>query len=146
MAIVELAEVNVARFRAALPEEDRAAFLRAFDDVMWLAEKSTGFVWRHRGRPEDRGLTHGELAGVGEVVVTLSVWTDLEALQKFVLRTAHGLFMRQRRRWFEPIGGFTTALWWVEDGEQPTVEEGLTRLELLRLAGPSPKAFSLRGG
>lgn len=138
---MQLAEVNVARFRAPLDHPEMAGFVRAFGDVMWLAEKSPGFVWRYR--PMDGGVTWGELPGLGRVAVTLSVWSDYESLNRFVRRTAHGLFMGQRRRWFEPIGGFTTALWWVPDGAQPTVEEGLTRLELLRACGPTPKAFSL---
>ena len=52
--------------------------------------------------------------------------------------------MRQRGRWFLPIGGFTTAMWWVTDGERPEVDDGLRRLEHLRSKGPTPHAFSLR--
>ena len=81
---------------------------------------------------------------VGQVVVTLSTWVAFEALQAYVYRSAHGLFMQRRSRWFVPIGGFTTALWWVVEGERPTVAEGLDRLVRLRADGPTPQAFSLR--
>lgn len=118
-----------------------AGLVRALDDVNWLAERSPGFGWRHR--PDDGPLTYAQLEQA-EVVVTLSVWEDFGSLQRFVFRTAQGLFMRQRARWFEPIGGVTTALWWVDAGEQPALAEGLARLDVLRAFGPTPQAFSLR--
>ncbi|MCA1693178.1 MAG: DUF3291 domain-containing protein [Actinobacteria bacterium] len=74
----------------------------------------------------------------------VSVWTHYEALHQYVYRSAHGLFMRQRARWFEPISGFTTALWWVTEGDEPSVDVALSHLEHLRAHGPTPQAFSLR--
>jgi hypothetical protein len=139
---VQLAEVNVARLRAPVDDPAMAGLVRALDDVNWLADRSPGFVWRHR--PAAGPLTMGELPPEGEVVVTLSVWSDYEALHAYVFRSAHGLFMQRRARWFVPIRGFTTALWWVAGGEQPIVEEGLARLRHLRAHGPTPRAFSLR--
>lgn len=138
----QLAEVNVARLREPLESPSMTGLLRALDDVNWLAERSPGFVWRLRPADGDR-LVFGRL-GATEVVVTLSVWEDFESLQKFVYRTAHGLFMQRRGRWFEPIGGFTTALWWATEGAEPTMADGLSRLEHLRAHGPTPYAFSLR--
>ncbi len=119
-----------------------AKFVRALGDVNWLAERSPGFVWRHSSGSDP--VTYGELAGEGDVVVTLSVWGDFQSLQRFVTQTAHGLFMRQRGRWFLPLAGFTTALWWVPTGHQPSLSEGLERLERLRRDGPTPHVFSLR--
>ncbi len=139
---MQLAQVNVARLRASIDSPPMSGLLKALDDVNWLADKSAGFVWRHR--PAEGPLTMGELPGAGEVVVTLSTWVDFGALQTYVYRSAHGLFMQRRARWFIPIGGFTTALWWVPVGEQPTVPDGLERLVLLRRSGPTPRAFSLR--
>jgi hypothetical protein len=138
----QLAEVNVARLRAPIDSPAMSGLLKALDDVNWLADKSAGFVWRHR--PDEGPLTMRDLPAVGEVVVTLSTWVSFEALQAYVYRSAHGLFMQRRARWFVPIGGFTTALWWVPEGEQPTVTEGLERLTRLRASGPTPEAFSLR--
>jgi hypothetical protein len=137
----QLAEVNVARLRLPLDHPDMAKFVRALDDVNWLADQSPGFVWRHRADPAL--VTYGRLEGEGAVVVTLSVWEDFESLLIFVRRTAHGLFMRQRHRWFVPMSRFTTALWWVPAGTQPSVPEALGRLEQLRADGPRPDAFSL---
>jgi hypothetical protein len=138
----QLAESNVARLRAPLDSPEMAGFVRALADVNWLADQSSGFVWRLR--PDEGPVTMATLPGVGEVVLTLSVWTDFESLRQYVYRTAHGLFMQRRTRWFEPIGGFTTAMWWVREGHRPSAEEGVDQLVRLRTNGPSPRAFSLR--
>lgn len=138
---MELAQCNVALPRAPLDAPVMAGFVKAVDDVNWLADKSPGFVWRLL--PQHGQVTFGHMEG-DEVIVTLSVWQDFESLQRYVYRTAHGLFMGQRRRWFVPIGGLTTAMWWVADGERPALDDGLSRLEHLRRKGPTPHAFSLR--
>ena len=138
---MELAQCNVALPKAPLDDPVMAGFVKAIDDVNWLADRSPGFVWRLL--PQHDHVTFGPLEG-DTVIVTLSVWMDFEALQRYVFRTAHGLFMGQRRRWFVPIGGLTTAMWWVADDERPALDEGLARLEHLRRKGPTPHAFSLR--
>ena len=138
---MQLAQVNVALPRASLDAPVMAGFLKALDDVNWLADKSPGFVWRLR--PIDGPVTLG-LLGDEQVIVTLSLWTDFAALQRYVYRSAHGLFMQQRGRWFIPLGGFTTAMWWVEDDGRPTADDGLDRLAHLRRHGPTLRAFSLR--
>lgn len=140
----QLAQVNIQRLREPLESPGMAGLVKSLADVNWLADQSPGFVWRHRPGPDAGPLTMGVLPGVGEVVVTLSVWDDFAALQRYVYRSAHGLFMRRRAQWFEPIGGFTTCLWWVPEGHRPTVTEGLDRLAQLRGRGPRPEAFSLR--
>lgn len=138
---MQLAEVNVALPRAPLDAPVMAGFVKAIDDVNWLADRSPGFVWRLL--PQHGPVTLGPL-GDDEVIVTLSVWTDFAALQQYVYRSAHALFMQRRTRWFLPLGGFTTAMWWVPEGERPARDEGLARLAQLRGHGPTPQAFSLR--
>ena len=138
----QLAEVNVARLREPLESPSMAGLIKALGDVNWLADKSPGFAWRHK--PDEGPLTLGPLSGAGVVVITLSVWDTYEALHAYVYRSAHGLFMQRRARWFVPIPGYTTALWWLHEGERPSVEDGVARLEHLRANGSTPRAFSLR--
>lgn len=138
---MELAQCNVALARAPLDAPVMAGFVKAVDDVNWLADRSPGFIWRLP--PQHGHVTFASLEDQ-EVIVTLSVWKDFESLQQYVYRTAHGLFMGQRRRWFVPLGGLTTAMWWAPDGERPALDEGLRRLGHLRRQGPTPHAFSLR--
>ena len=138
---MQLAQVNVALTRAPLDDPVMAGFVKAVEDVNWLAEKSAGFLWRLV--PQHGPVTFGRLED-DEVIVTLSMWTHFEALQRYVYRSAHGLFMQKRSRWFLPLGGFTTAMWWTAGDDRPSVDEGLDRLRHLRLNGPTPHAFSLR--
>lgn len=140
-ASMHLAEVNVALARAPLDSPVMAGFLKVFGDVNWLAEQSPGFVWRLL--PQHGPVTLGTL-GDDDVIVTLSVWKDFASLQQYVYRSGHALFMGRRSKWFVPIGGFTTAMWWIEEGERPAVEDGLARLRRLREHGPTPDAFALR--
>jgi hypothetical protein len=100
---MELAEVNVALPRAALDAPVMAGFVKAVGDVNWLAERSAGFVWRQRATEGPVILRPFE--DEQRVIVTLSTWTTFEALQTYVYRTAHGLFMGRRARWFDPHGG-----------------------------------------
>lgn len=76
----QLAQCNVARLRADLDDPAMAGFLRAFPDVMWLADQAPGFVWRYR--PEGSVVALAELVGEGRVAATLSVWENFEALQQ----------------------------------------------------------------
>lgn len=136
-----LAQVNVALPKAPLDAPEMGGFVKAVGDVNWLADRSPGFVWRHP--PRDGPVTLGRFED-DELIVTLSVWAHFEALQQYVYRTGHALFMQRRSRWFVPLGGFTTAMWWVAEGARPTIDEGLDRLAHLRRTGPTPHAFSLR--
>lgn len=139
---MQLAHANVSKLRQPIDAPEMASLVRALGDVNWLAEQSPGFVWRHR--PEPGPATPATLAGAGDVIITISVWDSYASLQAYVCRSAHALFMQRRVRWFLPLAGYTTVLWWVADGEYPTVELAVERLEHLRATGPSPQAFSLR--
>jgi hypothetical protein len=134
---VHLAQVNVARLRHAPDSPLVAEFVAAVDTINRLADRSPGFVWRpggaHLGRDGDPRL-----------VVNLSVWLTYEHLHAFVYRSAHAGFVRRRARWFAPVDAPATALWWVREGHEPTVEEALAHLRHLRTYGPSPRAFTVR--
>jgi len=105
--------------------------------VARLADRSPGFVWRL----VDPSGHHATVDA--RTVVNVSVWQTYQDLHHFVYRTAHGEYTRRRKRWFEPIGGPTTALWWIPVADRPTLDQSLARLEHLRRWGSSPTAFSL---
>ncbi|MCW2632964.1 MAG: hypothetical protein JWR88_1926 [Pseudonocardia sp.] len=133
--------MNIARLRAPPDAAPMREFVAALPRVNRLAEQSPGFVWRLRSEHE-----HGVSVATDDgrlVFVNLSVWTTYEQLHAYVYRSAHGGFTRRRREWFDPTPQPSTALWWVQDGERPSVEEALRRLRRLRTRGPSPRAFSL---
>jgi hypothetical protein len=139
-----LAQVNVARMRAAFDSPELAGFRAALDPVNALADASPGFVWRLRG-PDGHGANQLPDDDRTAMVVNVSIWTSYEALHAFVYRTVHGGLVRQRARWFVPAAQPSTALWWVPaSAAPPNVEAALARLTLLRRYGPTPRAFTPR--
>ena len=140
--MAQLAQANVARLRAALDDPAMRGFVAALDTVNRLAEGSAGFVWRLR-TDGGHGLSVVTDDG-GPAFLNLSVWRDYADLHAFVYRSAHGRFVRERRRWFVATRQPSTVLWWVADGVRPSVQDAVRRLEHLRTHGPSPQAFSLR--
>ena len=134
-----LAEINVMRLRTSIDDPVLRPVLAAVDRLNALAEASPGFVWRLPA-PEGHFTAFGPDPSL---VATLSVWRSYADLHAFTYRSLHGSFTKNRRRWFLPVGGPTTALWWIPAGERPTVDDGRRRLERVRRHGPSPEAFTL---
>jgi Domain of unknown function (DUF3291) len=69
------------------------------------------------------------------------VWESVEALKHFVYRSGHGSYFRRRTEWFEPSDDINIVCWWIHDGEHPTVDDALKRLDHLRAYGPSEQGF-----
>ena len=139
MAKQELAQMNVARLRAPLDSPQLADFVGALDRINALAEDSPGFIWRLQDESGNATALHpmGE-----DIIVNLTVWQDAKSLQAFVYRSDHAAVMKRRREWFEKMDLYLVR-WWVPRGHRPTAEEGIARLELLRVLGPSEDAFTL---
>ncbi|HZD91223.1 MAG TPA: DUF3291 domain-containing protein, partial [Pseudolabrys sp.] len=74
------------------------------------------------------------------VLPNLTIWRDAEALERFVWQTVHGRFYRRRETWFIPMDT-PLAMWWVEPGERPGMDEGVKRRDHLMARGPSDYAF-----
>jgi hypothetical protein len=138
--MAQLAQVNVSLQRAPMRHRTMAGFVAAFDPVARLAAESPGFVWHLRS---DTGHTALDDERRPQVV-NVTVWRDYPSLHDFVYGGDHGRLLLRRSEWFLPTPQPSTALWWVADGEQPTVEQALARLRHLREHGPTPQAFSLR--
>jgi hypothetical protein len=139
---VRLAQVNVARMRAAPDSPIMSGFMAATDPVYRMAEASAGFVWRLRDADGHMPTRCDEEHGWQ--VVNVSIWISYETLHQFVYRSGHGGLVRRRGEWFRPTPQPSTALWWVPDDHRPGLDEAQARLAVLRREGPSPRAFSLR--
>ena len=92
----------------------------------------------------ERQVLGREPAGDDRMAINMSVWESLDSLRQFVYQTAHVGPLRDRKQWFEPIDGPILALWWIAAGHIPSVAEALERLEILKVRGPSPEAFTFR--
>jgi heme-degrading monooxygenase HmoA len=136
-----LAQINVGMLKAPIDDPRTAGFTDNLDRINALAEAQPGFVWRLTG--EGNNATDLRPFDDPELLVNLSVWTDLQALAAFVYRSAHRDVMRGRAQWFESMALYM-CLWWVPEGHVPTPAEGMARLDLLRLKGPTADAFTFR--
>jgi Domain of unknown function (DUF3291) len=140
MANFELAQLNIAWLQAPLDSPALADFVANLERINLLAEASDGFRWRLKSDEGDAtSLQHpfGE-----DVIVNMSVWRDLAALQQFVYNSAHTEIMKRRREWFARAPQAYAVLWWVPSGHRPSVAEAAARLAQLRQHGPSSTAFT----
>ena len=136
----QLAQINLARLRTPIDGPEMSDFVAALDNINTLAERSAGFVWRLIGDGADATDVRAE--GLDDVLVNMSVWTDIEPLRHFVYKTAHAAVMARRARWFPDFGGVYTVLWWVEEGCRPTLAEAMLKIEALGRDGPTAAAFT----
>jgi hypothetical protein len=141
MSTYELAQLNIALMKEPLESPGMADFVANLDRINALAESSPGFVWRLK--TDDGNAT--ALRPLGEdTLVNISVWKDVEALNKYVYQSAHVEIMRRRKEWFERMREAYVVLWWVPKGHRPTESEAIARLDLLRANGPTQDAFTFR--
>jgi hypothetical protein len=136
-----IAQVNIARAKAALDTPLLAEFMAALEPVNALADSAPGFVWRL----QDEGGDATSIRAFPDdlMIVNMSVWESIEALWEFVYGGGHLEVMRRRREWFSRIEGHQV-LWWVPAGHVPTVEEAKERLDLIADHGPTPEAFTFK--
>jgi hypothetical protein len=143
MSGYHLAQINVGRFIHLRDDPANADFMNALVPVNAQADAAPGFVWRLVGDGNDATDLVPDAADP-QLLVNMSVWTDVEALAAFVYRNSdHLAFMRRRKEWFEKIEVFQ-ALWWVPVGHIPTVAEGMERIVMLKQQGPTADAFTFR--
>ena len=141
MSVHELAQLNIATMNEPLESPGMADFVANLDRVNALAESSPGFVWRLQ--TEEGDATAVRPLG-DDVLVNMSVWRDVESLNKYVYGSAHVEIMRRRKEWFQRMKDAYVVLWWVSKGHRPTVQEAIAKLERLRRAGPTEAAFTFR--
>lgn len=141
MSTYELAQLNVARMKEPLESPTMADFVANLERINALAESSPGFLWRLQTEEGDATA----LRPLGEdTLVNVSVWRDVQSLNKYVYQSAHVEIMRRRKEWFERMREAYVVLWWVPKGHRPTVSEAIAKLELLRANGPTQEAFTFR--
>jgi hypothetical protein len=139
MSQYQIAELNVAELKAPLDSPELKDFVDNLDRINALAESSPGFAWRLKGDGNDAT----SLRPLGDnVIVNLSVWSDVSALRDYVYKTAHVEILRRKREWFSRMAKAYMVLWWVPKGHEPTPAEAVAKLMLLRERGPSAEAFT----
>ena len=135
-----LAQVNIATLRAPLDHPSIRGFADRLEEINALADGAPGFVWRLQTEAGD--ATALRPYDDERVLVNLTVWQSVQALQQFVYRSDHVQLLRQRAQWFHRPTTAIYALWWIEAGTLPSVDDAKRRLERLQAVGDSPEAFS----
>jgi hypothetical protein len=133
--------MNVAKMRFSVDDPRMADFAAAIRVVNALADKTPGFVWRLPSYLDDEDAIR--VSGADMLLVNMSMWEDVESLNAFTYRNPeHFAVFRRRREWFERLDVPHLALWWLPEGEFPTVVDGERRLNILADEGPGPEAFT----
>lgn len=139
---MQLAELNIARLVAPTDDPRVKEFMDNLDLVNGMGKRMPGFVWLMEGLSEPGTInTDIIIADDPQLVPNLSVWEDVESLEKFVWGTVHKKFYERRSEWFEVLGEMHFVMWWVPDGHRPSLDEALTKLNLRRTRGDSEAAF-----
>ncbi len=142
MTEFHLAQVNVARLSAPLDSPQLADFVANLGPINAVADASDGFVWRLQTEAGD--ATALRFMDDDWLIVNMSVWKSLEALRSYVYRSRHADVLRRRQEWFDRMVEAHVALWWIEAGTLPTLDDAHERLMRLRADGPTPDAFTLK--
>lgn len=142
MPTYHLAQVNIARMKAALEDPVMAGFVARLEEINALADASPGFMWRLQTPAGN--ATYLRPYDDERILVNMSVWESIDALRHFVYRTAHADALRERQQWFERFAGAYVALWWVPAGHFPGTDEAKKRIEHLDAHGPTEFAFTFK--
>jgi hypothetical protein len=133
-----LAQFNIARIKYPLDDPRMREFADNVARVNGLADGVEGFVWRLQ---DASGHAMGmKVYDDPRILPNLTVWKNVEALERFVWKTVHSRFYGRRAEWFEHTET-PLVLWHVEAGHRPAMAEGVERLEHLKAHGPSDYAF-----
>ena len=97
-----------------------AEFVENVDRMNKLAEQIEGFLWRLQDA--NGHAMNMTVYDDPRILPNLTVWENVEALERFVWQTLHRRFYGRRREWFEPI-------------ETPLVFNGFSQ-ETLQRFGP----------
>jgi uncharacterized protein DUF3291 len=137
---MHLAQLNIGRLRHETDDPRMADFMNNLALVNSLAERAPGFVWRYQDDSGNATNTR-PYADDPRMAINMSVWENIEALERYVWQTVHKRFYGRREEWFEKMEGRYFVMWWVPAGHRPTVQEAIERLDHLRKHGPSEHAF-----
>ena len=139
----QLAQINIGRMLGDnIDDPIMKDFVDNLDRINKLAESSPGFVWRLKD--DSNNATGFSPYKDDRMIINMSVWEDIESLEAFTYRTVHTDFLKRKKEWFEKLGRPHLALWWVEKGHRPTIEEAIEKINYLEENGPSEQVFSFR--
>jgi hypothetical protein len=142
MTNFHIAQVNIASMLQPLDDPSMQGFVEALAPINALAESSPGFVWRLTTPAGDASTLR--VFPDPRIIINMTVWDSIESLWDFVYKAQHTPVMGQRGKWFERMKSSHMAMWWVEAGTIPSLEDAKERLEHIDLHGPTAYAFTFK--
>ena len=142
MSRYHLAQANIAKLIAPLEDPRIEGFRVQLDPINALAERSPGFVWRLKS--DSGNATDIQAFEDPNILLNMSVWESMGALQQYVYKSAHVGVLRDRKQWTEKMEGPILVLWWVAAGHAPAPQDAVAKLAHLKQHGPTPEAFTFR--
>ena len=139
----QLAQINIARMKGVnIDDTIMQEFVDNLDRINELAESSEGFIWRLKD--DSNNATSINPYNDEQILVNVSVWENIESLEKFTYKTFHTDFLKRRKEWFQLFGNAYYALWWIKKGNFPTIEEAVEKLDYLQKNGSSEAVFDFK--
>jgi GNAT superfamily N-acetyltransferase len=135
---MHVAQINVGTLLAPIDDPRVAEFADAIERVNAIADSSPGFVWRLQ--TDDGDATSIRIESDPRTIVNMSVWESIDALKSYVYQSDHTDFFRRRTEWFV-ADAKRVAIWSIEPGATPELDDALRRLEFLERRSSSPYAF-----
>ena len=135
-----LAQVNIAKMHADIDDPIMSGFAQRLNEINALADGSKGFVWRFQTETGD--ATYLRPFDDKRILFNMSVWETVEDLKNYVYTSKHLELLKSKANWFTKLGEAHLALWWIQKGHDPSVEEALEKLRFITDKGPTPDAFT----
>jgi hypothetical protein len=139
----QLAQINIAKLLEPIDSPLLEDFVADLARINSIAENSEGFIWRLKDDVTANATSFNPFND-DSLIVNMSVWKDIEALKNFTYKSGHIEVFMKRAKWFERMTEAHMALWWIEEGNFPTAENGRDKLLELRANGESESVFSFR--
>lgn len=134
-----LAQINIAKAKAAMDSVVMKGFVDRLDEINQLADNSVGFVWRLKS---EEGATTISAFEDPSVIVNMSVWQDLDALKNYVYKSVHLELLKAKNSWFDKMADAHQVLWWIPASHIPSVAEGKEKLRYIQEHGATEFAFN----
>ena len=139
-----LAQANIARFKASLDSPLMKEFVDFLEPVNRYAEESKGFLWRLKDE-EGRSASYLVSPFKDEMMaVNISLWEDVDSFKNFVYGSVHSYFLKNKKKWFDVQGTSLFVMWWLPEGEIPTLKMAKAKLDTYEKYGSTPEAFSFK--
>jgi len=138
MSANHIAQLNIGRPLHALDDARMAGFMDHLDRVNALAERSPGFIWRLKD--ESNNATALRPFDDPNMLVNMSVWESVEALEQNRRPDKHKQFYNRNGAWFEKLATPHFVMWPIAVGHIPDLTEAKARLERLSRQGDSDVA------